>query len=338
MPPKQAKKEAKPSAPVITVAQELHVDTDLRRLYEACGSLGDPFVPFAKRVKTELTRVKEGEQEGVPQVPLFVRGEVLLGDLKTLCTIVLRPYPFLRVVQLHHAVLGDDGILILCEFLSQYQPLPDRNPFGIQRLELPGCTIGPRGCLYLGNYLRSNATVTQLVLDFNPLEDAGVRELCSGLQWNSSLTSLSLQYCGVSSVGAGDIASRVVKESNVSVLSLRGNAIGDKGVEEVAKAICVSSKVEDIDLADTAFTGDAGAVLALCEAIECGMALRVVDLNMCTVTTSASECLLKSLQASKSVTALRISERTNPVVYKQIVDISATRSNPRKKKKGKKKI
>ncbi|CAG9569770.1 conserved hypothetical protein [Leishmania major strain Friedlin] len=338
MPPKQGKKDAKASAPVITVAQELHVDTDLRRLQEACGVLGEPFAPFARRLKAELMRVKDGDQEGVPQVPLFVHGAVALGDLKTLCSVALRPYPFLRVIQLHHAVLGDDGILILCEFLSEYQPLPDRNPFGIQRLELPGCAIGPRGCRYLGSYLRSNATVTKLVLDFNPLEDAGVRELCTGLQWNSSLTSLSLQYCGVSSVGAGDIASRIVKESNVSVLSLRGNAIGDKGLEEVAKAICVSSKLEDVDLADTAFTGDVNAVLALCEAMECVTALRVVDLSMCTITPSATECLLKSLQASGHVTTLRVSERTDPVVYKQIVGISATRSQAGKKKKGKKKM
>ncbi|GET86410.1 hypothetical protein, conserved [Leishmania tarentolae] len=338
MPPKQGKKDSKASAPVITIAQELHVDTDLRRLHEACGSLGEPFAPFARRLKAELARVKDGEQDGVPQVPLFVHGEVSLGDLRTLCRVALRPYPFLRVVQLHHTVLGDDGILILCEFLSEYQPPPDRNPFGIQRLELPGCTIGPRGCRYLGNYLRSNTTVTRLVLDFNPLEDAGVRELCGALQWNNTLTSLSLQYCGLTVVGMGDIASRIVKESNVTVLSLRGNAIGDKGVEEVAKAICVSSKLEDVDLADTAFTGDVDAVLALCEAMECGTALRVLDLNMCSITPSASECLLKSLQASKHVTALRISERADPVVYKQIAVISATRSQAGKKKKGKKKM
>ncbi|KAG5484692.1 hypothetical protein CUR178_07285 [Leishmania enriettii] len=335
---KQSKKETKPAAPVITVAQELHVDTDLRRLHEACGSIGEALAPFSKRLKAELTRVKDGEQTGVPQVPLFVHGKVSLGDLKVLCTVALRPYPFLRVVQFHHAALGDDGILILSEFLSQYCPLPDRNPSGIQLLELPGCAIGSRGCRYLGGYLRSNATVTRLVLDFNPLGDAGVQELCIGLQWNSTLTSLSLQYCGISSVGAGDIASRIVKESNVLVLSLRGNAIGDKGVEEVAKAICVSSKLEDIDLADTAFTGEANAVLALCEAIECGAALRVVDVDMCTVTPGASECLLKSLQASKHATTLRVSERTDPAVYKQIVGISATRSHAGKKKKAKKKM
>ncbi|KAK7197350.1 Leucine Rich repeat [Novymonas esmeraldas] len=333
---KPGKKEAKAAAPVITVAQDLHVDADLRRLQEACAALGDPLAPFAKRLKGELTRVKDGDQEGVPQVPLFVRGELPLGDLKTLCTAALRPYPFLRVVQLHHALLGDDGILILCEFLREYKPLPDRNPFGIQRLELPGCAISPRGCRYLGGYLRSNATVTRLVLDFNPLEDAGVQELCTGLQWNSCVTSLSLQYCGISATGASHIASRIVKESNVSALSLRGNPLSDKGVEEVAKAVCVSSKLEEVDLADTAFTGDADAVLALCEAIEGSTALRIVDVALCTLTPSASECLLRALQASKHVTALRVSERTDPTVYQQVVDISATRSQAGKKK-GKKK-
>lgn len=333
---KQAKKETKAAAPVITVAQELHVDTDLRRLHEACAALGDALAPFAKRLKGELTRVKDGDQEGVPQVPLFVRGEVAMVELKTLCTVALRPYPYLRVVQLHHSLIGDDGALILCDFLSNYKPLPDRNPFGIQWLELPGCAIGPRGCRYLSAYLRNNATLTKVVLDFNPLEDGGAQELCAGLQWNSSVTSLSMQYCGIGETGAGHIASRVVKESNVAVLSLRGNPIGDKGVEEVAKAICVSSKVEEVDLADTAFTGDGDAVLALCEAIEGPAVLRVVDVDLCTLNPSAGECLLKSFQASRHVTAVRVSERTDPAVYKQLAELSATRSQAGKKK-GKKK-
>ncbi|KAG5510597.1 hypothetical protein JKF63_06894 [Porcisia hertigi] len=335
MPPKQAKKDPKAAAPVITIAQELHVDTDLRRLHEACGLLGDPFIPFAKRLKAELIRVKDGDQTGIPQVPLFVRGEVLSADLKALCKVALRPYPFLRVIQLHYAMLGDDGVLILCEFLREYSPLPDRNPFGIQRLELPGCAIGPRGCRYLGSYLRDNSTVTKLLLDFNPLEDAGVQELCAGLQWNASVTSLSLQFCGLGAVGAGYIASHIVKQSNVSVLSLRGNHIGDKGVEEVAKAVCVSAKLEDVDLADTAFTGEADALLALCEAIEGNTHLRVLNLDLCILVPGVSECLLKSLEASRHVTALRVSERTDPAVYKRIAEISATRSKPKKSKKKK---
>lgn len=335
---KQAAAQTKAAAPVITVAQELHVDTDLRRLLEACSAFGEQFAPFAKRVKAELVRVKDGEQTGVPQIPLFARGEITLPELKAFCSDALRPYPYLRVIQLHHCLIGDDGVLTLCDFLKRYEPLPDRNPFGIQRLELPGCAIGPRGCRHLGNFLSNNGTIEKLVLDFNPLEDAGVQELCNGLRWNSAVTSLSLQYCNIGSSGAGHLASRVVKESNVSVLSLRGNPIGDSGVDVIAKAICVTSKVADLDLADTACGGDTAAVLSLCDAIENASTLRVVDVDLNTLTSSATESLLNSFQVSRSVTALRVSERTDPAVYKQIVELSATRSSAGKgKKKGKKK-
>ncbi|KPA77736.1 hypothetical protein ABB37_07054 [Leptomonas pyrrhocoris] len=335
---KQAAARAKTAAPAITVAQELHVDSDLRRLLERCAAFGEQFAPFAKRVKAELLRVKDGEQTGVPQIPLFVRGEIALAELKAFCNDALQPYPYLRVVQLHHSLIGDDGVLTLCEFLKRYEPLPDRNPFGIQRLELPGCAIGSRGCRQLGNFLSNNATVERLVLDFNPLGDAGVQELCSGLRWNSAVTSLSLQYCDIGPAGASYLASRVVKESNVSTLSLRGNHIGDSGVDDIAKAICVTSKIADLDLADTACVGNTATVISLCEAIESAATLRVVDLDMNMLTSGVCECLLKSLQASKSVTALRVNERTDPVIYKQIVSISATRSSAGKgKKKGKKK-
>lgn len=335
---KQAAAPSKTAAAVITVAQELHVDTDLRRLLEACSAFGEQFAPFAKRVKAELARVKDGEQTGVPQIPLFVRGEVTLSELKALCGDALRPYPYLRVIQLHHCLIGDDGVLTLCEFLKRYEPLPDRNPFGVQRLELPGCAIGPVGCRHLGNFLSTNSTVEKLVLDFNPLQDAGVQELCNGLRWNSSITFLSLQYCNIGAAGAGHLASRVVMESNVSAMSLRGNRIGDGGVEELARAICVTSKITDLDLADTACGANTAAMLSLCEVIESAPTLRVVDVDMNPLTCSTSESLLKAFQASKSVVALRVGERTDPAVYKQIVELSATRSSGGKgKKKGKKK-
>ncbi|KPI83270.1 hypothetical protein ABL78_7702 [Leptomonas seymouri] len=335
---KKTAAQAKAAAPVITVAQELHVDTDLRRLHEACSGFSEQFAPFAKRVKAELGRVKDGDQTGVPQIPLFVRGEITLPELKALCRDALHPYPYLRVIQLHHCSFGDDGVLVLCDFLKRYEPLPDRNPFGIQRLELPGCAIGPRGCRQLGDFFRNNATVEKLVLDFNPLEDVGAQELCNGLRWNSSVSSLSLQYCGIGPIGASHLASHVVKESNVSTLSLRGNHIGDSGVNEFARAMCVTSKIANFDLADTACGCDIVAMLSLCEAIESSAALRVVDLDMNTLTPIASESLLKSLQASKFVTALRVQERMDPAIYKQIASISASRSSGKKgKKKGKKK-
>lgn len=332
-----AQSKATAAAPMITVAQELHVDTDLRRLLEACSAFGEQFAPFAKRVKAELARVKEGEQTGVPQIPLFVRGEVTPGELKALCNDALRPYPYLRVIQLHHCRIGDDGVLTLCEFLQRYEPLPDHNPFGIQRLELPGCDIGPRGCRRLGTFLSNNATVEGLVLDFNPLQDAGVQELCNGLRWNSSVTSLSLQYCDIGPLGADHLASHVVKEANVSTLSLRGNHVGDPGLDEISKAICVTSKIADLDLADTGCGGDTAAVLSLCEAIESTSTLRVVDVDMNTFSLSATESLLRSFQASKSVKTLRIGERTDAAVYKQIVDLSASRSSTGKGKKKRKK-
>lgn len=330
---KGAKPGGKAAAPPISVAQQLHVDVDLRRLHEACGVLGDVFLPFAKRVRAELVRVKEGEQDGVPQVPLFVRGKTTYEDIQMLCTVALKPYPYLRVIQLHHCLIGDDGILILAEFLSQYKPPPDRNPFGIQCLELPGCNIGPTGCRFLTRFLSSSTTVEKVKLDFNPLGDEGALEISSALRWNASVTSLSMEYCSIGPLGAEGIASCVIKGSNVRILSLRGNPLGDVGIESLGQAMCVGTKLEEADFADTACGKDAESLESLCEAVEKSVSLTSLNIDLNVLAPSVAESLLAAVKLNKKVARLYVSERVDPLIYRQIVDTAASHRGTKKKKK-----
>ncbi|KAH8620180.1 putative Leucine Rich repeat [Trypanosoma vivax] len=143
-----------------------------------------------------------------------------------LFTGVLPLYSFLRVIQLHHCAIGDNGILVIVEFIRGYRPPADKNPFGIQCVEFPGCQIGPVGAKHISTLLTENESIGRCILDFNPLGDAGVKVIASAVRWNGTLEELSLQHCGIESPGAEAIAEGVLSCSNVRSLSLRGNALG----------------------------------------------------------------------------------------------------------------
>lgn len=316
---------AKPKVAPITVAQELHVDTDLRRLVEACGQLGEAFTPFMKRVRGELSRVKEGEQEGVPQVPLFVHEKVSYDDAKRLFETVLPPYPYLRVLQFHHSELGDDSVLALTGFLRSYKPAPELNPFAVETLELPGCAIGSRGAGYLGRVLSENRTITQLVLDFNPLGDAGAKAIADGLRWNGTLSHLSMQYCDIGAAGAGSVATGVVKGSNVTALSLRGNPLGAEGVKSIGQALGVGMRLSTLDLADTDFGASSEAVEVLCEGLETSSSLTTVNIDLNTLVPTAPQAVLTALRKNPSLVDVVVSERMDDEAYRELLDIVSDR-------------
>lgn len=335
--------KAKPPAgkakqPVITVAQELHVDVDLRRLYEACSQLGDQFTPFMKRVKTELTRVKDGDQEDIPQISLFVSDRISYNEARLLFTMVLPSYPFLRVLQLHHCSLDDDSILFLVEFIKSYKPTPDRNPFGIQVLELPGSAMTARGAGYIGNLLSENNTIERLVLDFSVFGDDGAKALCEGLRWNGTLKFLSLEYCRLTSAAAALISSRVIKGSNVAHLSLRGNPLEGAGVKEIGRALSIGSKIEYLNLGDTGFGFHGDAIEVLCDGIEHSVSLCGIDLDFNTLVPPGPASLLAAIKKNKRISCLIISERTDGQIYNEILDVVAVNkkeADKERKRKGK---
>lgn len=329
-----SKAKAPPPPPL---AQELHVDTDLRRLADALSQMGDIAAPLVKRLKVELSRVKEGEQEGVPLIPLFIPAVIPYAQVRYMTSQALPPYPYIRKIQLHHSAIGDDGVLLLAEFIKGYKPLPDRNPFGVQVLELPGCQITARGATYLAKLLAENSTIESLSLDFNPLGDSGARNLCDALRWNSSLHTLSLQYCQIEGLGGAALASCAIKGSNVATLLLKGNCLGASGVCALGTALCTGNQIQELDLADTGFGASADAIETLCEGLETNQSLTSLNLDLNTLLSSGPQSIVTALRKSDRIVSLVLSERTNPEVYGEILDIlAANRKLAKSKKKTKK--
>jgi len=336
MPPKAGKGEKEKKAKA-NLAQEFHVDADLRKLYELSTKVKfniDAAAPFLKKVKNEAQLIKDGEQTDLPQIPLFLTEPIDYAGCKALVGI-LDSYPWLRQIQLYHCRIGNDGAMVLAEFIKTYKPPSDRNPFSIELLELPECDIGPQGAQCLGRAMTQNESIRVLNLDFNPLGDEGAAHLGDGLRWNSTLETLSLRYCDITSVGAECVAKFIIRSSSVKNLSLRGNPLGPVGMPHIARALAKNAYLTRIDLADTGFGIDLDAIESLRDGIESNDSLEAVDLNLNSLVPAGLQLLIDVLRTKPKLCEFHIYERISEVVFKDVLDTVAANIKLMKKKKKK---
>ena len=319
------------------MAMEFHADLDLKRVYDASTKSKanlDPVAPFLKKVKNEIQLIKDGEQLDTPSFPLFLTEPLDYSACKALFG-MLEQYPWLRQIQLYHCKVGDDGAMVIAEFLKMYKPPSDRNPFGIEMLELPECDIGPQGAQYLGRVLTQNETVKTLNLDFNRLGDEGAANLGDGLKWNSTLEKLSMKYCDIGAVGGECIAKFIVRSSSVQDLSLRGNQLGPAGVTQIARALGKNAYLVRLDLADTGFGIDLEAIEALRDGLESNDSLEAVDLNLNSMVPAGLQLLIEMLKAKPKLCEFNVYERISEVVFKDALDTVQNNIKVMKKKKKK---
>lgn len=343
MPPKpptegQLMKEKHMKAKV-NLALERRADLDLKLFNENCNKilakLGpnalDTVSAFTKRARAELIAIRDEKQLDPPAFPLFVIEPMPYESVRGFFG-ALEAYPWLRVVSLHNAQIGDDGAMVIAEFLQGYQPTPDRNPFGIEVLELPMCRITPKGAAYLGNVLAQNETVKTLQLDFNPLGDAGAAALGDGIKWNASLQKVSLQYCDIGPQGGEAVSKFFVRSSSVSDLSLRGNPLGPSGVTAIGRSLAKNAYLTKLDLADTCFGIDIEAVEALRDGIEGNETLESIDIDMNSIVPAGVQLLLETLKLKPKIINFVVYERIGEAVYRDILDTVAANQKLAKKK------
>jgi hypothetical protein len=336
MPPK-GKGDGKVAKPKTNLANDFHVDQDLKRLLDATSKLKcplEPVQPFLKKCKAELQLVKDLEQFDLPNFPLMVYEPMQYDTCRGFFS-ALQGYPWLRQLSLLHCGIGDDGVMVIGEFLKQYVPHPEKNPFGIEVLELPENNIGPRGAGYLGKILTQNESLKVLNLDFNDLGDAGATLLGEGAKWNSTLEKLSLQYCAIGEAGAVDVAKYIVRSSSIKDLSLRGNPLKPKGVTAIARSLAKNAYLVKLDLADTSFGIDLETIEALRDGIEGNDSLEHVDLNMNSLVPAGVQLLLEMLKTKPKLQQFLVYERISDVVFRDVLDALAANVKAMKKKKKK---
>ncbi|XP_015774779.1 PREDICTED: nucleotide-binding oligomerization domain-containing protein 2-like isoform X1 [Acropora digitifera] len=109
--------------------------------------------------------------------------------------------------------------------------------------------------------LKTNSTVTGLVLFNCGIDDANAAELAGVLKENSTLTSLDLSVDQIGKVGADALAKGLKENSTLTSLDLSDNQIGSDGAVALAKELKENSTLKSLTLYFNAIGNDGADAL-----------------------------------------------------------------------------
>jgi len=305
---------------------------DLKRFVDTytklCDKMGlQPCQSVIRKFKGEIQASLDGERPELPNFPIIVPEPLDYPSVRALME-SLHEYKYLHQLSFWKAKVGDDGLMVIAEFLATDTRL--------KTLELLNNSIGVRGCTHLGKVLTQNDTLVNLILDHNDIGDEGVAVLGDGLKWNSTVSYLSLQYCNIGAPGGEAIAKYIIRSSSVKELYLKGNCIGPQGVIAIAQSIAKNMVLTKLDLSDNTFGIDIEALETLRDGIESNESLTWIDLHLNSMVPAGATMLLEVLKTKPNILEFRIYERSSEQLFKEVIDTLNLNVKAAKKKGGKK--
>ena len=251
-------------------------------------------------------------------------------------TAALLPYSYLQRLCFWSVGVADAGCVALGKYL-----IANRS---VHTLELTDCGVGTAGCKILGEALERNATLLTLRLDHNrSIGSPGAAVLGDCLCRNRALQTVSLTFCGLEGdVGAQAVISGFFQAPMLNVLELKGNRFGVDGILTILRTLrSCAAPLFRIDLADTGF----GMQPEVHAAIEdcflnnktcCEYALAGNEIGDSTAYRWLN--MIKSEECKTHLIYVDVTNRIDPLLFKQIGDETAKNKKDwlkAQKKKGK---
>ncbi|XP_032704621.1 NACHT, LRR and PYD domains-containing protein 13-like [Lontra canadensis] len=205
----------------------------------------------------------------------------------------------------------------------------------LQYLCLEKCQLSAAIYRGLASCLTSIQRTTRLCLGFNPLQDDGVRLLCSSLTHpECTLERLVLWFCQLGAPSCRYLSDALLENKSLTHLNLRRNSLGDEGVKLLCEALSrPDCRLQNLDLSGCSLTAggcqelanalqhnhnvkilDLGSndvrddgVMHLCEALkDLSSALNTLGLEKCNLTPACCQHLSSVLGSSKSLVHLNL--------------------------------
>jgi hypothetical protein len=144
---------------------------------------------------------------------------------------------------------GDDPSMEeVQQCVKELLPRLENNEPGLMDVNLQSKSLGDADAKALGLALRSNTTVTTLVLNYNQIGDQGAKDLADAVRHSTTMTWMNLRNNQIGDQGAKDLADGVRHSTTMTTLHLRYNQIGDQGAKDLAEGVRHSTTMTELAL------------------------------------------------------------------------------------------
>ena len=154
----------------------------------------------------------------------------------------LRQHPALQTLRLSKCKLGDRGGRAVLEALTVMSAVAELDLSHNQLGQGPG--FGEA----VGDFLRTNETVTRLDLGWNTLRLGNAEALCEGLADNGTVEYLTLAWNSFGDRGGCAMGRALRLNRGVLELDLSHNTVGEKGTMVLADALMENKTLEELEL------------------------------------------------------------------------------------------
>jgi Ran GTPase-activating protein (RanGAP) involved in mRNA processing and transport len=211
--------------------------------------------------------------------------------------------------------IGDEGVSRFAACLSGEECV-------LQTLNLNNNKMTADGLSYLGKYMTSNQSLTELSLSGNKVGPEGAKVLSKLLSHSGScISSLELVRCDIRAQGAYDIASGLENNKQLRILNLRGNGLGDKGMTHLSKALEVNPFLTDLNLQSNELEMGAEAGTSLSRMLQVNESLHDLNLSFNSISADGAVYLATALSENSHLNTLHLhNNRMGPLGAQAIAD------------------
>ena len=199
-----------------------------------------------------------------------------------------------------------------CRRLGEFGKILSMLPSKVKYFNVVGNkNIGDAGTKHL--YLLPDC-VEDLDMSDCGLTVRGVKNICDFMKTNTTITRLIMWGNFIGNEGAQYVSDMLLVNRTLRILCIMGSKIGPEGFEHISRALSVNSTLHTIFLGNDQNVGD-DHVRRLCPGLAVNRGLEVLDLGGCGVTNRGLEPIEIALRTNYHLKSIRLNQPMNDEDY-----------------------